>query len=121
MSMRPSSYFLETDMISAVQPISATPSDDARTTPNGFFHSRHSAIISRYRGSKICSGKGTPGSSTRSSGKMGNSEFTAFPVQRFYATTEFSVLSSHFKKNPPLLFFTENRKGGTKNSPALTC
>jgi hypothetical protein len=61
--------------------MSATPSEDARTTPNGFFCSRHSAIISLYRGSKMCSGNGTPGSSTSSSGKIGNSELTASPVQ----------------------------------------
>ena len=79
--MRPSSYFLVTDMISAVQPISATPSEDARTTPNGFFCSRHSAIISLYRGSKMCSGSGTPGSNTSSSGKIGNSELKRPPVE----------------------------------------
>jgi hypothetical protein len=61
--------------------MSATPSEDARTIPKGFFCSRHSAIISLYRGSKMWSGSGTPGSSTNSRGKMGNSELKASPVQ----------------------------------------
>jgi hypothetical protein len=33
----------------------------------------------------MCSGSGTPGNNTSSSGKMGNNELTTPPVKRFYA------------------------------------
>src|ERR1700683_2129343 len=44
----------------------------------------------------MCSGNGTPGRSTSSSGKMGNCEFTttASPCTRFYAIREFPVPGS---------------------------
>src|SRR5437588_10708604 len=98
--------------------MSATPSEDARTTPKGFFCSRHSAIISLYRGSKMCSGRGTPGSSTSSSGKMGNSELTNPPVQTILRYKKFPVLSSQFsvlRKNQYCPVPTENRELGTGN------
>ena len=44
--MRPSSYLLVTETISAVQPMSATPSSEERTMPNGYFCSRHSGVSS---------------------------------------------------------------------------
>jgi len=64
-------------IMSAVHPISATPSSSfARTTPNGRFCARHSLTISLYRGSKMCKGKGTPGSKTKSRGNRGSSVLT---------------------------------------------